>query len=90
MIDLCRIAKSGPSEDGHDEVAGALLTITWIAALAPARFHASPPWDWVFGAGQTIVWIVVLIFLLIQVRREKIPVHGDVGWTGYAVESPLP
>ena len=76
MITLCRIAKRGPSDDGTDVLAGALLAITWVAALAPARFHAVTPWDWVFGGAQIMVWIAVLIFLLRQARREHSIRHG--------------
>jgi hypothetical protein len=83
MIALFRLARSGPSDDGRDVTAGVLLVITWMATLAPARVLSfPPPWDWLFATGQTIVWTLVLIFLLIQVRREKTPAHGGVGWTG--------
>ena len=83
MIALFRIAKSGPSDDGNEVMAGVLLVITWMAALAPARVLSfPPPWDWLFATGQTIVWTLVLIFLFIQVRREKTPTHGGVGPDG--------
>lgn len=77
MIALFRLAKSGLSNDGSDVMAGVLLALTWMAALAPARWLSfPPPWDWLFATGQTIVWTLVLIFLLIQFRREKTPAHG--------------
>jgi len=74
MIALFRIAKSAQSDDGSDVVAGALLVITSMAALAPARLLLfPPPWGWLFATGQTIVWTGILIFLVVQVRREQSP-----------------
>lgn len=72
MITLFRIAKQGPSTDGSDLRAVVLLAMTWVAVLAPARLLASPPpWSTLFAAGQTIVWVLVLIFLLDRASHEK-------------------
>jgi len=73
MVALFRLAKRGPSVGGGDMMAGALLAMSWVAALAPARLLVSPPpWDLLFRTGQTTVWLLVLIFLLDRARREKI------------------
>ncbi|MGH7966105.1 MAG: glycosyltransferase 87 family protein [Candidatus Binatia bacterium] len=72
LIALFRIAKRGPAAKGEDVIAGLLLAITWVAVLAPARLLVSPPlWSWLFAAGQTVVWVAMLIFLLWQASREK-------------------
>ena len=72
MVALFRIAKQGPSADGSDVVAGALLAITMLAMLAPGGLYLFPsPWSMLYVAGQMVVWIVVLIFLLDRARRER-------------------
>jgi hypothetical protein len=71
MIALFRITKQEPS-DGGSVVAGVMLGITWLATLAPAHLlSAPPPWDWLFKAGQTVVWAAVLTFLLQLAGRAK-------------------
>jgi hypothetical protein len=73
MIALFRIAKQGSSADGSDVVAGVLLVITLLTTLAPGGLYLFPsPWNTLYVAGQAFVWIVVLIFLLDQARREKL------------------
>jgi len=72
MITLFRIAKRGPSADGSDVMAGALLAITMLTTLAPGGLYLfPPPWNMLYVAGQVFVWIVVLIFLLDRARRER-------------------
>ncbi|MCS6927690.1 MAG: hypothetical protein NZ578_17505 [Candidatus Binatia bacterium] len=72
------IAKQGLSTEGGDLRAVVLLAMTWVAALAPAHLLASPPpWSTLFAAGQTIVWVLVLIFLLERASHEK-SVRGSV------------
>jgi len=71
MITLFRLAKQGPAIDGSDVMAGVLLAITLAGSLAPAHFLVSPPpWNGLFEAGQTVIWIAVLIFLVSRARWE--------------------
>ena len=72
MVTLFRIVKRGPSDDGGDVVAGALLAITILTTLAPTRLYYfwPSPWPLLFTSGHVITWIAVLIFLLNQARRE--------------------
>jgi len=73
MITLFRIAKQSPSADGSGVVAGVLLAASWVAVLSPPHLLlCPPPWNWLFQAEQTVVWVAVLAFLLDQARREKI------------------
>lgn len=72
LVALFRIAKRGLSTDGSDIVAGVLLAITLCATLAPGGLYLfSSPWNNLYVAGQVIVWIVVLVFLLNQAAYEK-------------------
>lgn len=49
-----------------------LFAIALIASLVPASLRLLPsPWDLFFKAGQTTIWMVMLIFLLAQARRKK-------------------
>jgi hypothetical protein len=74
MVALFRIAKTGPS-DGRDIVAGVLLAAAVFAMLAPGGlFLFPPPWNTLYSSGQTIIWIVLLVFLLDRARRIK---RGD-------------
>jgi hypothetical protein len=72
MIALFRIAKRGEPADGTDAVAGGLLTALWVTALAPVvLLRSSSCWGWVAVSAQTILWIIVLIFLLVQAQCEE-------------------
>ena len=72
MIALFRIAKQSPSTDSRGVLAGLLLSITVLLMLAPGGlFLFPPPWNMLYMSLQTIVWIVVLIFLLDQAGREQ-------------------
>lgn len=72
MVALFRVAKRGPSADGGDVVASGLLVISMFVMLAPGGWYLfPPPWNMLYVAGQTIVWMVVLIFLFDRARREK-------------------
>ena len=65
MIALFRLAKQRPTTAGADVVAGILLAITMLVMLAPGGlFLFPPPWNMRYVAGQVIVWIIGLIFLL--------------------------
>jgi hypothetical protein len=78
MITLFRVAKQSPSADGSGVIAGVLVAAGWVAVLSPpGLLLQSPPWNWLFEAEQTAVWAAMLIFLLNQARREKIPRRGE-------------
>ncbi|MGH7792588.1 MAG: hypothetical protein ACREOB_09785, partial [Thermodesulfobacteriota bacterium] len=71
-IALFRIAKSGQTADGSDIIAGGLLAVTWAFMLSPIRLLKSHPPLYQFTNNlQLILWLVILLFLLYQARREK-------------------
>ena len=64
MITLFRLAKQGPDLQGSDVTAGVLFALTWATMLAPARMlRFPPPLPIMMEAGQSIVWLAVLMFL---------------------------
>lgn len=72
MIALFRLAKQRPTTAGADVVGGILLAITMLVMLAPGGlFLFPPPWNMRYVAGQVIVWIIGLIFLLAQAWHKK-------------------
>jgi len=72
MVALFRIAKQGTSANGCDVVAGVLLAITLLATLAPGGLYLfPPPWNSLYAVGQSVIWVIVLTFLLDQARYEK-------------------
>ena len=72
MVALFRIAHRGPSANGRDVVAGVLLAITFLSTLAPGGLYLfPPPWNSLYAVGQSVIWIIALIFLLDQARYEK-------------------
>jgi len=71
MVALFRIAKREAASQGASVAAGLLLAATILAMLAPARWeHFAWPWSFAFTGGHTLVWIVVLGFLLDRARRD--------------------
>src|SRR3989304_3973589 len=72
MVALFRIAHRGPSANGREVVAGVLLAITLLSTIAPGGLYLfPPPWNSLYAVGQSLVWIIVLIFLLDHARYEK-------------------
>ena len=70
LISLFRIAKSGGSRKAGDRVVGVLFAITLLTLMAPGGLYLFPrPWNQVYVAGQTVVWVAVLVFLLVQAHR---------------------
>lgn len=60
-----------------------LLAVSWGFMLAPARLLTVPLlWGELMRTGQSIVWVLVPLFLLYQVHRECQPVAGRPSWTG--------
>ena len=66
-IALFRMAKGGSSSEGTDIAAAALLAITAVGMLAPiGLIFSHPPWGSLVTAGNAVIWIVVLVFLIRQ------------------------
>jgi hypothetical protein len=64
MIALFRLAKGRPHRGAPDVTAGVTLAATLATMLAPARLFFVPwPWNALFEAAQTAVWLGVLAFL---------------------------
>lgn len=79
MIALLRLAKHPPASDGTDVTAGLLFALTWITMLAPVdlllRIPALRPWMAIWlGA----LWVMTLLFLLGQARKERMSNPGGV------------
>jgi hypothetical protein len=73
IITLFRIAKSGPRADAHDVVATVLLSISSAALFIPGTLYRLPvPWGLPFRIGQTIVWVLILFFLLYHKESSSI------------------
>ena len=75
MVTLFRIAKAGPS-DGSDILAAVLLFVSVAAMLAPGGLYLFPsPWNTIYTTGQTLIWLLILIFLSNRARcnRRKNP-----------------
>jgi hypothetical protein len=71
-IALFRIVKGGQTPDGSDVIAGGLLAVAWASMLAPIRLLKSHPSLYELTNNlQLVVWLVILLFLLYQARREK-------------------
>ncbi|MCI0416184.1 hypothetical protein L0222_25700 [bacterium] len=71
MISLFRIAVTN-STVSLKFCAGVILTITWAAALAPARLLSFPlPYNILFEAGQTSIWMVGLVFLMYMAKQRE-------------------
>jgi hypothetical protein len=77
MVALFRIAKLDPLPGGGDVIAGGLLSLTLLTALAPGGLYLlPPPWNSAYAAGQAIVWIAVLVYLLDRAHRDRPPRRG--------------
>lgn len=71
MIALFRIAKSG-APDGNDIAAGVLLALCVFATLAPGGLYLFPePWNTLYTTFQTLIWFLVLIFLIARARHNR-------------------
>jgi len=72
MVALFRIAHRGPSANGREVVSGVLLAITLLSTVAPGGLYLfPPPWNSYYAIGQSVIWVIALIFLLDQARYEK-------------------
>lgn len=72
MVALFRITKqsSAPKEA---VMAGGLFALTLLAMIAPGGlFLFPPPWNTVYMTGQSIVWMIGLIFLLYLSRKKYV------------------
>ena len=75
MVALFRIARERSAESSAGIIAGTLLAATMLASLAPGGLFLFPaPWNSLYVAGQVVVWIAGLVFLLRQacVKRKRI------------------
>ena len=71
IVALFRIAKSGSGDDARDVVATVLLAICSVALFAPGTLYRLPvPWGLPFRIGQTVVWLLILFFLLHQTAKS--------------------
>lgn len=71
MIALYRIAKRS-TEGRQGIIAGVLFACTLLVMLAPGGLYLlPPPWKTLYVTVQVVVWILGLIFLLDQARRDK-------------------
>ena len=72
-IALFRIAKRDGPDARVSGMAVLLLALTAFVMLAPARlfFFYPRPWKTLFTVSHTVVWLLVLIFLLNHARREQ-------------------
>jgi hypothetical protein len=69
MVALFRISKHDSSVGGSGALAGVLLGAALLLMLAPGGlFLLPPPWSMAYVFGQTILWIVTLIFLVGRAR----------------------
>lgn len=72
MVTLFRLTKRNDSPEGTGIVAGALLGVTAVAMLAPARLEHFPwPWSLAFTGGHALLWLVVLGFLIAQAHYDR-------------------
>jgi len=73
MIALFRMASS------EDRSAGVLFAIFWFSSLVPARLlHYPPPWNYLFEAGNSVLWMITLVFFLRTVRQRRLQVSEPV------------
>lgn len=67
--------------------AGAIITLTLLGLLAPARWLASPPpWDLLMQTGQILAWVSAGAFLLVVAERERRGHSAAPGHTGPIAE----
>ena len=72
MVALFRIATRCSSPTATELLAGSLFAITLLTMIAPGGLYLLPtPWNTLYVALQTIVWVAVLIFLFYHARLER-------------------
>ena len=72
MIALLRLTEQRPWADGARTTARALLVLTAVTMLAPARLlFLAWPWTALVETAQTTVWLGVLAFLCSPTWRER-------------------
>jgi hypothetical protein len=82
-ITLFRIALSGKLKEEYHWAAGFLLAITLLFMIAPGGLFLFPrPWNMMYVAGQTLIWMTVLVFLLLYTGREKEAREGSMMLSG--------
>ncbi len=77
MAALFQIARHAEGSARSTRTAAVLLLLCWIGALAPARvLRYGVPWDWAFASGQSLVWSLTLLFLLVHIHRARTAAPG--------------
>lgn len=72
MVTLFRLSKQTNLDQTNRFLSGIVLAIAIFATfLVDQLLQFNPPKNFLFASGQTIVWFVMLIFLLFQAYREK-------------------
>lgn len=72
MIALFRWIKQQEAVDGYSLLAGALLGMTLVVTIAPGGLYLLPaPFDSIYVAVQTSIWIADLAFLFSFARRDR-------------------
>jgi hypothetical protein len=71
------MAKLGASHNGSDEVAGVLLAVTLMVMLTPGLILVFPNWEPMLKATQTLVHLVILIFLVYRARSVQPSSTGE-------------
>jgi hypothetical protein len=72
LIALFRLAAAGRVVGDRDVIAGILFALIWATVNAPAQlFFLPPPVPALMQAGQALVWIAALGFLLDSARHDN-------------------
>ena len=72
LIALFRIAKTDPQTETGIPIAGILFGITLPFTIAPGGLYLlPPPWNLAYVEVQTVIWLIVLGFLLHGVRQAN-------------------
>lgn len=70
LVTLFRTARPSAAGMPGDPAAGILFAVTLLALMAPGGLYLFPrPWNQVYVAFQTVVWISLLLFLLSRSQK---------------------
>jgi hypothetical protein len=72
MMALLQVAREGASPDNRDIKAGILIFLSWGALLIPGTLYRLPsPIGLPFRICQIVIWILMLIFLVLQAEKLR-------------------